>query len=264
MTGVVLANAGVDAAMHDTYYVVAHFHYVLSMGAVFGLIAAFYHWCGAITGKKYSEFGARLHFWLTFVGVNFTFFPMHFLGVAAMPRRIPDYPDMYWSWNFISSLGSLMTVVGIFVFFYLMYQMFFGEIWYFEHKGYIFDTNDWPNSFFFRVKFSHFLNNKDNNAYTFVERFIYQSFIFKLYTAWTNFKVLFDYSLIKLFLQYSHGFSLPFVVVILNNNTKANIYLNDFIKSEFIHRLLSAVKSNKIFYFISKFFLKSDKISIIK
>ena len=90
VTGVVLANAGIDIALHDTYYVVGHFHYVLSMGVVFGLFAAFYFWADVIIGSKYSEVLGRFHFWLTFYGVNLTFFPMHFLGIAGMPRRIPD------------------------------------------------------------------------------------------------------------------------------------------------------------------------------
>jgi heme/copper-type cytochrome/quinol oxidase subunit 1 len=114
---VMLANAGIDTAMHDTYYVVGHFHYVLSMGAVFGLFAGFYYWIEKLVGLLYSQAVSKLHFFTFFVGVNCTFFPMHFLGLAGMPRRISDYPDYYAGWNAISSYGSSISIVAIFFFF---------------------------------------------------------------------------------------------------------------------------------------------------
>jgi heme/copper-type cytochrome/quinol oxidase subunit 1 len=116
LTGIILSNSVLDLTFHDTYYVVAHFHYVLSMGAVFGIFSAIYYWFEKMTGKPYSERLGKLHFWLTLVGVNLTFFPMHFIGMAGMPRRIPDFPDAYDIWNIFGTLGSYITTLGVFVF----------------------------------------------------------------------------------------------------------------------------------------------------
>nr|QIA60836.1 cytochrome c oxidase subunit 1 [Makinoa crispata] len=127
LTGIVSANSGLDIAPHDTYYVVAHSHYVLSMGAVFALFAGFYYRIGKITGLQYPETLGQIHFWITFFGVNPTFFPMHFLGLAGMPRRIPDYPDAYAGWNAFSSFGSYVSVVGIFRFFVVVFPTLTSE-----------------------------------------------------------------------------------------------------------------------------------------
>jgi cytochrome c oxidase subunit 1 len=117
VTGVVLANPGVDRTLQDTYYVVAHFHYVLSLGAVFAIFAGWYYWFPKITGYMYSEFLGKLHFWMTFVGVNLAFFPMHLLGLSGMPRRIADYPDAFGGLNQMASIGSYISAAGLIVFF---------------------------------------------------------------------------------------------------------------------------------------------------
>jgi cytochrome c oxidase subunit I len=124
VTGVVLANAGADRVLHDTYYVVAHFHYVLSLGAVFAIFAGWYFWFPKMTGYMYSESVAKLHFWVTFIGVNMLFFPQHFLGLAGMPRRYIDYPAVYAGWNQISSYGSYISALGVVIFLYGVFSAY--------------------------------------------------------------------------------------------------------------------------------------------
>jgi len=126
VTGVMLANAGVDRAFHDTYYVVAHFHYVLSLGAVFTIFAGWYYWFPKMTGYMYNEALGKLHFWLTFIGANVLFFPQHFLGLAGMPRRYVDYPEAFAYWNWWSSVGSYITAAGTIVFVLGMLYAYFG------------------------------------------------------------------------------------------------------------------------------------------
>jgi cytochrome c oxidase subunit I len=124
VTGVVLANAGVDRALHETYYVVAHFHYTMSLGAIFSIFAGFYYWFPKMSGYMYNEKLGNIHFWLLFVGVNLVFFPQHFLGLAGMPRRYIDYPDAYAEWNWWSSIGAYIAGLGTVVFLYVVYDAF--------------------------------------------------------------------------------------------------------------------------------------------
>jgi cytochrome c oxidase subunit 1 len=128
VTGVVLANAGVDTVVHDTYYVVAHFHYVLSLGAVFSLFAGWYYWFGKMWGKQYNELLGQLHFWFFFVGVNVLFFPMHFLGADSMQRRVPDYADAYAYWNWVATYGYIIMAIGMgFFFINVFWSLAFGR-----------------------------------------------------------------------------------------------------------------------------------------
>jgi len=124
----VLANAGLDVVLQDTYYVVAHFHYVLSLGAVFGIFAGFYYWFSKMTGREFPEWAGKTHFWTTFIGVNVTFFPQHFLGLAGMPRRYIDYPEVFAGWNLVSSYGAYVSAAStIFFFVMTIYSMVAGK-----------------------------------------------------------------------------------------------------------------------------------------
>ncbi|MBS0384292.1 MAG: cytochrome c oxidase subunit I [Proteobacteria bacterium] len=124
VTGVVLANAGIDTALHDTYYVIAHFHYVLSLGAVFAIFGGFFYWIPKMSGYRYNGFLAGLQFWIMFIGVNIIFFPQHFLGLQGMPRRYVDYPVQFEFWNRISSIGYAITAVGVLIFLVTLVEMF--------------------------------------------------------------------------------------------------------------------------------------------
>jgi cytochrome c oxidase subunit 1 len=149
VTGIVLSQAGIDRAYHDTYYVVAHFHYVMSLGAVFCIFAGIYYWIGKMSGRQYPEWAGKLHFWAMFIGSNITFFPQHFLGRQGMPRRYIDYPEQFARWNYVSSIGAFISFAS-FIFFFgiIFYTLMWGrrvseEAYWGKHA----DTLEWtlPN-----------------------------------------------------------------------------------------------------------------------
>jgi len=185
ITGVILSQASIDIAMHDTYYVVAHFHYVLSMGAVFGLFTGFFHWLPKITGYYNNiDLIGQISFWVIFSGVNITFMPQHFLGLAGMPRRIPDFPDGYITWNSLSSFGSTITTVGL-IWLCIYLFMFFKEKYYFYNLQILYLY------FFKKIYEKYFILRYFNNISNAKDKYNFFDFFYKNLILNENYKLKF-------------------------------------------------------------------------
>jgi len=183
VTGVILANAGIDVSLHDTYFVVAHFHYVLSMGAVFAIYSGFYFWWSKMIGYQYPESLGQTHFWLTFVGVNITFFPMHFLGCSGMPRRIPDFPEMYQKWNTVASIGSFISFFSICLFFFIFYKSLSEQVKSPRNPWIFVDYKDLMNRLFLVTSLLKTEKFVDNN---FASRYGWEQLISHQYSIHSN------------------------------------------------------------------------------
>jgi hypothetical protein len=177
------------------------------MGVVFGLFAGFYYWIEYLVGLKYSTHLGRLHFYLTFIGVNLTFFPMHFLGLAGMPRRIPDYPDIYWTWNYYSSIGSMISVIGLFVFFYLMYNMISLNTLGIQIKNifYLLIKNNNNKILFFIKKLEYSLNKILLNIFKIKIFYIFYFFYKIIYSL--TFSIIYNILDIKSYLFIKYNFN---------------------------------------------------------
>jgi len=275
VTGVILANAGIDIVLHDTYYVVGHFHYVLSMGVVFGLFAGFYYWIELLTGVKYSEFLGRIHFWLTFVGVNLTFFPMHFLGIAGMPRRISDYPDIYWAWNYFSSVGSLVSVFGIIVFLRMIYEILkkHNDQFQLYNDRLIIILNNWYNlelNPFIFYKYNFLTNTKLKYNYIFLDSLLFKDFftsfyfLFYKYENERNFELFDNLNQLHIFADLNNCLKKQYILfcflIYVSNDVFNNIY--NIKLMHIVNRKIFKKYSNKVLYFFFSFLLNSEYLKL--
>jgi len=273
VTGVILANAGIDIVLHDTYYVVGHFHYVSSMGVVFGLFAGFYNWIELIAGVKYSELLGRFHFWLTFIGVNLTFFPMHFLGIAGMPRRISDYPDIYWAWNCVSSVGSLISVFGIIVFLYIVYEVLkkkhkFVQVYYNKYLIIYMDpqNNVWNPYIFLKynfLKYSKF-NHIILDSYIIKLFFDYFSFLFYIYDE--KFDMFDNINQLQFYVDLNNSIKKQLIIfcfIIYVSNESFNIVWNLKLMYS-VNKHLFKKYSNKLLYFLFLCLLRKETYKLYK
>jgi hypothetical protein len=240
------------------------------MGVVFGLFAGFYYWIEYLTGLKYSDLLGRLHFWLTFVGVNLTFFPMHFLGIAGMPRRIPDYPDIYWAWNYISSVGSLVSVIGILVFFWLILNMYWTNNLYFQvyNDRYIIIINTWfknlINEYVF-FKFNYFQTKKIRFSFNYLDSWIINLFLtdedyIEIYSAYSEkeyyyFQNIKNYTIFKDLAKNICNQWLPFCYLIYLNQEEYKTY----IRTQFYHMFSNILLTPNINGIFPKLLLKLIK-----
>ena len=217
VSGIILSNAGLDIAFHDTMYVTGHFHYVLSMGAVFGIFCGFYYWIEKMIGLQYDSNLANLHFFTFFIGVNLTFMPLHFLGLAGMPRRIADYPDFYKGWNVIASIGSYISLIATFIFIYTVYYMLV-----YGAKG---RKNPYSNSFITYSRFLHLIAVKK----IVINRDIAYDFQFGFQDVGSSlFECIIDlHHDIMFLLLWIIFFVAIILMIILNINKKSYVFFNN-------------------------------------